>query len=129
MSVGDMNKRVRALMDWVGREQASALDRGRRREALEKALKEAPARRLADVGSPMVLDQATPRQSPAQNKEETSNPGPASGPSRAEEAASSEASTMTMMESLMEELIGFQERFGSGVKTRERERRTMAATS
>ncbi|KAG8213972.1 hypothetical protein J3R82DRAFT_10721 [Butyriboletus roseoflavus] len=39
MSVGDMNKRVRALVEWVGREQAGALDRGRRREALERALK------------------------------------------------------------------------------------------
>ena len=40
MSVGDMNKRVRALVEWVGREQASALDRSRRREAVERALKE-----------------------------------------------------------------------------------------
>lgn len=39
-SVADMNKRVRALVEWVGREQASALDRARRREALENALRE-----------------------------------------------------------------------------------------
>lgn len=42
-SVADMNKRVRALVEWVGREQAGALDRARRREALENALKENPS--------------------------------------------------------------------------------------
>jgi hypothetical protein len=41
MSVGDMNKRVRALVEWVGREQASAMDRGRRRDALEKVYRNA----------------------------------------------------------------------------------------
>lgn len=35
---------------------------------------------------------------------------------------------MKMMEELMEELIGFQERFGPGMK-RERDRRTAAASS
>jgi len=35
-------------------------------------------------------------------------------------------STMKMMEELMEELISFQERFGPGVKTRERERRMVS---
>lgn len=38
MSVADMNKRVRALVEWVGREQAFALDRERRKVALESAL-------------------------------------------------------------------------------------------
>ncbi|KAI5119859.1 hypothetical protein M0805_000693 [Coniferiporia weirii] len=38
MSVADMNKRVRALVEWVGREQALALDRERRKTALETAL-------------------------------------------------------------------------------------------
>jgi hypothetical protein len=42
MSVSDMNKRVRALVEWVGREQASASERYRRREAL-KALWGTPA--------------------------------------------------------------------------------------
>jgi len=32
-------------------------------------------------------------------------------------------STMKMMEELMEELISFQERFGPGAKTKERDRR------
>lgn len=38
MSVADMNKRVRALMDWVGREQNLAHDRERRKVALEVSL-------------------------------------------------------------------------------------------
>ncbi|KZV70677.1 hypothetical protein PENSPDRAFT_651267 [Peniophora sp. CONT] len=38
MSVGDMNKRVRALVEWVGREQASLGERGRRRSALAAVL-------------------------------------------------------------------------------------------
>lgn len=43
MSVADMNKRVRALVEWVGREQALAMDHERRKTALEEALaKEQP---------------------------------------------------------------------------------------
>lgn len=38
MSVSDMNKRVRALVEWVGREQALAHDRERRKAALEEVL-------------------------------------------------------------------------------------------
>ncbi|KAF7315617.1 Histone deacetylase complex subunit CTI6 [Mycena indigotica] len=47
MSVGDMNKRVRALVEWVGREQASASERNKRRQALEAALQEELARDIA----------------------------------------------------------------------------------
>ncbi|KIJ18681.1 hypothetical protein PAXINDRAFT_110226 [Paxillus involutus ATCC 200175] len=122
-SVGDMNKRVRALVEWVGREQAGALDRVRRREALEKALKGmtgGPTENSVhtsvchdDAGgddcdaceSPMVIDNDSHR--------------------IAVTALGSKApqSTMKIMEELMEELIGFQERFGPGVKSRDRERR------
>jgi hypothetical protein len=56
MSVADMNKRVRALVEWVGREQASALDRGRRREALEKALREhAEVEKIAEDGEDVQM--------------------------------------------------------------------------
>ncbi|KAJ8518288.1 hypothetical protein ONZ45_g4649 [Pleurotus djamor] len=115
MSVGDMNKRVRALMDWVGREQANAMDRGRRREALEKAFKELPIPSQQPNGSTSTA-QAT-------NHEY----GSASG-FPGDDAAASAASTMTMMEQLMEELISFQERFGPGVKSRDRDRRTISTT-
>jgi len=117
MSVGDMNKRVRALVEWVGREQAGALDRGRRREALEKALRQQASNvldgvdRTGDSDMALVVDEATA-------DEET-------GLSFAAQAISDLAlemstSTMKMMEELMEELIGFQERFGPGAKREKR---------
>ena len=121
MSVGDMNKRVRALVEWVGREQAGALDRGRRREALEKALRQQPANVLDGVDCndmAMVVDEAT---ADDQQKKETGLSFAAQAIS--ELASEMSASTMKMMEELMEELIGFQERFGPGAKHREREKR------
>ncbi|CAL1707272.1 unnamed protein product [Somion occarium] len=130
MSVGDMNKRVRAMVEWVGREQASAAERTRRREALEAALKEIQlsAAEQGDQGqdssrtdAPMVLDGETLTASPDQEKRTpmltSSNP--------VADALSTQdgSSTMKMMEELMEELILFQERFGPGAKVKERERR------
>ena len=120
MSVGDMNKRVRALVEWVGREQAGALDRGRRREALEKALRQQASNaldgvdRTGDSDMALVVDEAT---ADDQQKE--------TGLSFAAQAISDLAlemstSTMKMMEELMEELIGFQERFGPGAKREKR---------
>ncbi|KAJ7287487.1 hypothetical protein C8J57DRAFT_1284049 [Mycena rebaudengoi] len=113
MSVGDMNKRVRALVEWVGREQASASDRGKRREALLKALREeaateAAAAALADGDdSAMVLDGSRPDKAV-----------PLGGLKYDDSSQSS--ATMKMMEALMEELIGFQERFGPGANKRDR---------
>lgn len=126
MSVGDMNKRVRALVEWVGREQASAAERTRRREAIEKSLREARApsvdphshregegdEREGDANSPMVLDRGAVTDSPTEELRQPpldglsapltlDGPGPNPG-----------KSTMKMMEELMEELISFQERFG-----------------
>lgn len=142
MSVGDMNKRVRALVEWVGREQANALDRERRREALEKALKqelEASGKEGGgpDDDTPMAVDGSSlQNQNPAQSKsllgDSEQDVPPASAMVRAASSStntlwkSDDLSTMKMMEELMEELIGFQERFGPGaIKTRERERRSM----
>jgi len=105
MSVVDMNKRVRALVEWVGREQASASDRARRREALEKALKESQVETNGDSAS---------AESPSKSAD--NHPAPEKKPS----------SSMTEMEMLMEELINFQERFGPGVK---RDRRAVTATA
>lgn len=131
-SVGDMNKRVRALVEWVGREQAGALDRGRRREALDRALKGGimgtgdvlsdvlvPGDRDAGGGhrdSPMVIDNSIDNVAKPRAGESTPTK-PASYD------LTSQRSTMKMMEELMEELINFQERFGPGIKSRDRERR------
>ncbi|THH10661.1 hypothetical protein EW145_g1173 [Phellinidium pouzarii] len=60
MSVADMNKRVRALVEWVGREQALALDRERRKAALENAL----AARQAHAPTDGVVASADRQRSP-----------------------------------------------------------------
>lgn len=138
MSVVDMNKRVRALVEWVGREQANALDRERRREALEASLKlelELSGKEGATLGddSAMAVDgtatlasQALPQSKSATDVEHESSR--AATTSLWKTADGKPMSTMKMMEELMEELIGFQERFGPGAKVRERERR-LAITS
>ena len=134
-SVGDMNKRVRALVEWVGREQGGALDRGRRREALERALRssssgtsdilsasslpddrDAGAFHREGRGSPMVIDNLSDNSANPRADEFTPTKPPSFD-------LVAQQSTMKMMEELMEELIIFQERFGPGVKSRERERR------
>ena len=143
MSVGDMNKRVRALVEWVGREQASALDRGRRREALEKALSAAVNDLEGDPRQSVSADTHKTRSGPTESSVAHSNAsngdvrmdtsGQDNNPLRSMvmNVESGESvlrpSTMKIMEELMEELIGFQERFGPGAKVRERERR-LAAT-
>jgi len=113
MSVGDMNKRVRALVEWVGREQASASERGKRKEALENMLREEEAKDAlaaaaaaaavsvtADGQDAMPVDLPIADHKPVLQKYDTSQASAA----------------MKMMEELMEELIRFQERFGPGPK-------------
>ncbi|KAJ8076487.1 Histone deacetylase complex subunit [Marasmius tenuissimus] len=121
MSVVDMNKRVRALVEWVGREQASASDRARRREVLEKALREnAMLNREADgaiagaTGDGMVVDSVPRTISPSAIQ---------SGLEDTLLSGGEHSSLMKDMEKLMTDLITFQERFGPGVKSRDRERR------
>ncbi|KAJ7497340.1 hypothetical protein FB451DRAFT_227255 [Mycena latifolia] len=110
MSVGDMNKRVRALVEWVGREQASASERVKRKEALENALREELAKEAARLdGDGDPPDDAVMAVDP---------PGP--DKAGAKYNASQASAAMKMMEELMDELIRFQERFGPGAK---RERR------
>jgi hypothetical protein len=122
MSVGDMNKRVRALVEWVGREQASALERGRRRKSIESVLKDnrgqtKASEQAADFGPApdalvplpngnseahkMVLDRDS-TESPVQEKERDV---------MVMMAKNDAPSTMKLMEELMEELISFQEKF------------------
>lgn len=135
MSVVDMNKRVRALVEWVGREQASALDRARRRDALEKALKDDPAsleqtsttRGRSVTSNPDVSMTANGEDNPPQTSCKHNDGTPATNHIRGVDASKS-SETMKMMEELMEELINFQERFGPGAKSRDRERRTATAS-
>jgi len=128
MSVGDMNKRVRALVEWVGREQASALERSRRREALENAFTQDqettdPAAREAGGHADDGMDSALV-ESPVQEKRPALVDGTSSITLPTAPSDSGQV-TMKMMEELMEELIIFQERFGPGAKSKERDRRTV----
>ena len=119
MSVGDMNKRVRSLVEWVGREQAAALERTRRKEALEKALQ--AQERAASTGEGGLMDIDTHTGEPPVHGHDLSHPEPTALPIMVDGGA--EDSTMSMMEEIMEELIEFQERFGPGAKVKERDRR------
>lgn len=140
MSVGDMNKRVRALVEWVGREQASAMERSRRREAVEAALREARGARMVSTADgdaqASKRDRGDASSAPDAGTVVMSHDGrtqffngpPSSFPL---EISTHDAakSTMKMMEELMEELISFQERFGPGAKMKERERRMVNVAS
>jgi len=135
MSVGDMNKRVRALVEWVGREQANALDRERRKEALEKVLKfelDISGKDNSGIGDDLAVIDGSSLQIPneAQGKAADSEQDSLVVPVTVRAASilwkndkGKPLSTMKMMEELMEELIGFQERFGPGAK---RERRIVS---
>ncbi|KAK0504563.1 hypothetical protein EDD18DRAFT_1456071 [Armillaria luteobubalina] len=125
MSVGDMNKRVRTLVEWVGREQASAQERMRRRDALEKALKEVQLEGVdiqmrdepvKDVDASMFLDGQPRIESPLQQRPNSATPQVPILESKTSTLffTSSSSDTMKQMEGLMEELIRFQERFGRG---------------
>ncbi|KAI0645822.1 hypothetical protein C8Q79DRAFT_1010722 [Trametes meyenii] len=127
MSVGDMNKRVRSLVEWVGREQAAAMERMRRKEALEKVLQEAPPQEGVGVSALDAGGESMDLDTPAGERVGLREPRPLP-PSDSSLAAplihtSTEDLTMKMMEELMEELIRFQERFGPGAKAKERDRR------
>ena len=118
MSVGDMNKRVRALVEWVVREQASAQDRARRRLALEKPLREqadaeSTTRTATDGEDVQMVDESEGQQT-------QSSVAPFASQAMSTGALEMSEQTIKMMEELMEELLGFQERFGPGMKSRGR---------
>ena len=128
MSVVDMNKRVRSLLEWVGREQANAAERNRRREAVELALRERHGARVVPPeprgqpsgkgvsGSPAA--DAGAGTAPSDAPEEALSPEVKDLQSLALDGLGPESglSTMKQMEELMLELINFQERFGPGAK-------------
>ncbi|KAG6820736.1 hypothetical protein H0H93_012382 [Arthromyces matolae] len=107
MSVGDMNKRVRSLVEWVGREQATAQDRIRRRAALAKAYQEEVKNLGRTEHEEVQAEEATASVNPDLDENATTL--------MLQLDNSQSSATMKMMEELMEELIRFQERFGPDV--------------
>jgi hypothetical protein len=93
MSVADMNKRVRALVEWVGREQVGEGERRRRRGALRGALKDSALKQKAGAGD---------GEGEGMDEDGEGEVGGAGG------------ETGKLMEGLMEDLIVFQERFSRG---------------
>lgn len=108
-SVADMNKRVRGIIEWVGREQAMALDRRRRREALRSKL-------LLPEGGEEEEEGGAEKDDTSTNANVNGIPPPP--PLLLEPLRESEATHL--MEELMKELIAFQEKFGPGAKGKER---------
>ncbi|KAH9929604.1 uncharacterized protein BXZ73DRAFT_48020 [Epithele typhae] len=121
MSVGDMNKRVRSLVEWVGREQAAAMERTRRKEALQKALQAQEA--VNGEGGVMDAEAST---ADGAHAKENGVVIPPELPPPVGALGGRDDATMKLMEELMEELISFQERFGPGAKAKERDRRAGA---
>lgn len=119
MSVGDMNKRVRSLVEWVGREQAATLDRTRRRDTLSNAVQgdmvfQKPNKegdRQGVISDLMVSGGASQDHDVVASRIVSST---------TERNGTRVSTTMKQMEELMEELICFQERFGPGARNRER---------
>jgi hypothetical protein len=102
-SVGDMNKRVRALVEWVGREQAAAEQRVRRVEALKDAMDD-EGRGWAEVAAALgVGDDAT-----AKDGLLPTAPGIAMTKSTGSEISAEGKTTMQLAEELMQDLISFQ---------------------
>lgn len=105
-SVSDMNKRVRGIIDWVGREQAAALERRRRREALRRALVIQQQQVSSSVDDADVANTDLMLNGPGVT---LSKLGDISSPPESE--------ATHLMEELMKELIAFQEKFGPGAGT------------
>ncbi len=98
MSVTDMSKRVRGLMEWVGREQGGEDERTARRIALGVS-----ASLNSMMGSP-------PTSTGEAKMEVDGEPTAVSGSNS--DIFDSEKCGKQMMEKMMEELILFQERYG-----------------
>lgn len=97
--VGDMMKRARGLAEWVGREQMAAMDRSRRRMSLEQAFWNQTL--TSEVNTVPGALTTTASHS---TREES-----------AKDHLCREESTRHM-EGLMQDLLEFQERFGTGAR-------------
>lgn len=119
-SVGDMSKRVRAILEWVGREQATHSERQRRTNALRRVLTStisASAEPAAAAAAAAMLLGSDVTASPEQEKEMLASLARSSRSSTTDPSSSAASildptkSTTTLMEELMEELIDFQQRY------------------
>ncbi|KAL5631582.1 hypothetical protein ACGC1H_007191 [Rhizoctonia solani] len=116
-TIGDMRKRVRGMLEWVGRAQAEAIDRAKRVEELERVRRE----------NERLENEVVPDESAAGSGSSAISSLPPTGslaPVKLPDVQSVPAvSTLQLLESLTRDLLGFQERFSDGGRLSERERR------
>jgi hypothetical protein len=127
-TIGDMRKRVRGMLEWVGRAQAEATDRAKRLEELERARRENVLEAEMQV-EPAPTDMAARTMSPAGSGSSAISSLPATGPLQSVKLPDVSGppppavSTLQLLEGLTRDLLGFQERFSDGGRLGERERR------
>ncbi|CAE6435399.1 unnamed protein product [Rhizoctonia solani] len=116
-TIGDMRKRVRGMLEWVGRAQAEAIDRAKRVEELERARRE----------NERLENEIVPDESAAGSGSSAISSLPPTGPLAPVKLPDVQpvpaVSTLQLLESLTRDLLGFQERFSDGGRLSERERR------
>lgn len=122
-SVGDMTKRVRAILEWVGREQAAHAERQRRTDVLRLSLGAVMSSSSSPPVSADLTTSASTGQvlgsdvsaSPMQEKDVLSTLARSCSSTDPASSAASildpSKSTTALMEEIMEELIGFQEKY------------------
>ncbi|KEP53418.1 chitin synthase [Rhizoctonia solani 123E] len=116
-TIGDMRKRVRGMLEWVGRAQAEAIDRAKRVEELERVRRD----------NERLDTEVVPDESAAGSGSSAISSLPPTGslvPVKLPDVHSAPTlSTLQLLESLTRDLLGFQERFSDGGRLNERERR------
>ncbi|KAJ1304421.1 hypothetical protein OPQ81_005569 [Rhizoctonia solani] len=118
-TIGDMRKRVRGMLEWVGRAQAEAIDRAKRVEELERARRE--NERLENE---VVADEPGAGSASGSSAISSLPPTGSIAPVKLPDVQPvSAVSTLQLLESLTRDLLGFQERFSDGGRLSERERR------
>ncbi|CAE6407219.1 Putative histone deacetylase complex subunit cti6 [Rhizoctonia solani AG-1 IB] len=125
-TIGDMRKRVRGMLEWVGRAQAEAIDRAKRVEELERVRRE-NERLMREIEPEVVVHDESANGSASGSGSSAISSLPPTGslaPVKLPDVQPVPAvSTLQLLESLTRDLLGFQERFSDGGRLSERERR------
>ncbi|CAE6431634.1 unnamed protein product [Rhizoctonia solani] len=125
-TIGDMRKRVRGMLEWVGRAQAEAIDRAKRVEELERVRRE-NERLMRETEPEVVVHDESANGSASGSGSSAISSLPPTGslaPVKLPDVQPVPAvSTLQLLESLTRDLLGFQERFSDGGRLSERERR------
>jgi hypothetical protein len=126
MTIGDMNKRVRTLLEYVSREQTQLQERQSRVEALDTAIKEGRYKPLVMQKTPPEVEMVSVEEDvkPEIEAEESEPAEESEGPRTRSSAAAAQPidpnnpivqwcslSTEQMLEDLLTEVLAFQEKY------------------